>query len=377
MVVLHVLAPGAVGGLERLVQLLASGQSRSGEEAHVALVLEPDHANHPLFEKLAAGGVTAHSVLVSGRGYWRERALLSELCRRLRPGVVHTHGYRPDLVDAPVARQLGIPTVTTVHGFTGGDWKNRVYERLQRRAYRRFDAVAVVARPLVDRLTQSGVARSRIHLVQNAWQDTALLNDRATARCALGLALDGFVIGWVGRLSGEKGPDVLVDALAYLSDLPATVSMVGDGPERRALASRARRLGVERLLRLHGAIPDVGREFAAFDIFVLSSHTEGTPIVLFEAMAAGVPIVTTSVGGIPDMLTPAEATLVPPADAVALAAAIRAGYEAPALGRVRAQRAEARLRRDFAVGPWLDRYAAIYRLVARKTVASRAVAGAR
>src|SRR2546430_2568114 len=126
MLVLHVLAPGAVGGLERLVQLLAIGQSRSGEEIHVAIVLDPANADHPLFDKLSAGGVTAHPVLVPGRRYWRERAVLSELCRRLRPGVVHTHGYRPDLVDAPVARQRGIPTVTTVHGFTGGGWKNRV-----------------------------------------------------------------------------------------------------------------------------------------------------------------------------------------------------------------------------------------------------------
>jgi len=308
----------------------------------------------------------------------RERAATLDLVRRLRPVVVHTHGYPPDLVDASAARRLGIPTVTTVHGFTGGGWRNRLYERLQRRAYRRFDAVVVVSRPLVEELTRDGVPPHRVHFVQNAWQEATPLLDRATARRALGLRADAFVIGWVGRLSAEKGPDVLLDALVNLTDLPVTVSVVGDGPERRALAARAPRFGVEPLVRLHGAVPDAGRLFAAFDVFVLSSHTEGTPIVLFEAMAAGVPIVTARVGGVPDVVSSAEAALVSPADPVALAAAIRAVYRDPAVARARATRARVRLLTNFTVPPWIRRYDAIYRLVTMKAPAAghRRFAGA-
>jgi len=276
---------------------------------------------------------------------------------------VHTHGYRPDVVDAAAARRLGIPTVTTVHGFTRGDWKNRLYEYLQRRAHRRFDAVVAVSRPLAEQLIEDGVPAHRVHLVQNAWQETAPPLDRPAARRAIGLREDGFLIGWVGRLSGEKGPDLLLDALVHLTDLPVTVSVVGNGSEHRSLAARARRLGVERLVRWHGTVPDAGRCFAAFDVFVLSSHTEGTPIVLFEAMAAGVPIVTARVGGVPDVVSAAEAVLVPPADPVALAAAIRQVYYDPAMARARAQRARARLLTDFTVTPWISRYDAIYKLV--------------
>ena len=376
MRILHVLAPGTVGGMERIVQLLALGQIGAGEEVHVAAVLEPATARHPLLETLAAGGVITHPIVVTGRRYWRERAAVAELAHRLRPDVVHTHGYRPDLVDAGAARRLGIPTVTTAHGFTGGDWKNRLYERLQRRAYRVFDAVVVVSRPLVDRLVQEGVSPQRVHFVQNAWQETTPPLDRATARRALTLPEDGFVIGWVGRLGAEKGPDVLVDAVTHLTDLPVTVSMVGDGPEHSALTSQARRFGIERRVRLHGTIPDVASHFTAFDVFVLSSHTEGTPIVLFEAMAAGVPIIATRVGGVPDVVSSPEAMLVAAADPVALAAAIRAVYRDPALARARAQRADARLRSHFAMGPWLDKYAAVYQLVCRRA-ARGALAGAR
>ena len=361
MVVLHVVVPGEIGGLERVVQLLAQGQARAGLDVHVALIL--DRADHPFAASLAAGGVTPHPIVLAGRAYRRERAAIAELCRELNPDVVHTHGARPDVVDSAVARRLHFPTVTTVHGFCGGDWKNRLYERLQRRAYRKFDAVVVVSRPLRARLIRDGVPASRVHVALNAWQETAPLLDRVTARRLLGVTQDRFRIGWVGRLSAEKGPDVLIDALAHLGDLPISVSVLGDGVERPALLTRARRLGVEHLIQWHGIVPGVDRLFAAFDVFVLSSRTEGTPIVLFEAMAATVLIVAARVGGVPDVISPAEASLVPPADAVALAAAVRAIYQNPAAALTRAQQARARLMRDFTVTPWIRRYQEIYRLV--------------
>src|SRR5437762_13024870 len=378
MLVLHVVAPGEIGGLERVVQLLAQGQVCAGEQVHVALVLDRANAGHALLDSLASDGVTPHPVVVPGRAYWRERAAIRELSRRLRPGIVHTHGYRPDIVDAGVARRLGIPTVSTVHGFTGGGPKNRLYERLQRRAYRRFDAVAVVSRPLVERLTQDGVPPHRIHFVQNAWRETTPPLDRPTAQRALGVQAETFRIGWVGRLSGEKGPDVLLDALVHLTDLPLSVSIVGNGAEQRSLLARAATLGVEQQVCWHGTVPEMAQYFAAFDVFVLSSRTEGTPIVLFEAMAAGVPIVAASVGGVPDVVSPAEAALVPPADPVALAAAIRAVYHDPVVARARAKRARVRLLTNFTVARCSSRYDAIYRLVTSRgpAVGQRRYAGA-
>jgi glycosyltransferase involved in cell wall biosynthesis len=268
-------------------------------------------------------------------------------------------------VDAGVARRLGVPTVTTVHGFTGGDWKNRFYERLQRRAYRKFNAVVAVSRALGEKLIRDGVPLGRVHVVPNAWEEAAPPLDRAAARCLLGVGEDGFLVGWAGRLSSEKGPDVLLDALPHLSDLPVNVSVVGNGRERQSLIARVRQLGLEERVRWHGIVRDAGRLFAAFDTFVLSSRTEGTPIVLFEAMATGVPIVATRVGGVPDVVSPAEAALVPPDDPLALAAAIRAVYRNPAAAHERARHAREHLLRDFSVAPWLGRYEVIYGLLSR------------
>lgn len=367
MLVLHVVAPAAIGGLERVVELLAVGQARRGDEVHVAAVVDDMGAAEPVVQALTAGGVVTHRIVVRARAYWGERAAMRALCRRLRPHVVHTHGYRPDVLDAGVARRLGIPIVTTVHGFTAGDWKNRLYERLQRHVYRRFDAVIAVARPLAAELVRAGVPAPRVHIVQNAWQATVPPLDRATARRALGLPAHGVHVGWVGRLSREKGPDVLIDALAHLGDLALLVSVVGTGPERAMLEERARALGLAERIRWHGAAPDAARLFAAFDMFVLSSRSEGTPIVLFEAMAVGVPIVATRVGGVPDVLSPAEAALVPADDPVALAAAIRTVCQTPDAAEQRVRSARERVERDFGLAPWVQRYDAIYARVGRNT----------
>ena len=365
MLILHVAAPAEVGGLERVIQLLGTGLQGLGHEVHVACVVSHAVIGEPFLAPLSEAGVQTHQIVVSGRGYRRERTAIAALCRRLRPDVVHTHGYRPDVIDASVARELGIPIVTTAHGFTGGPWRNRFYEYLQRRAFRRFDAVVAVSRPLGERLTRAGVLSARIHTVPNAWRPLALTLEREAARRALGIPLEDFVVGWVGRLSREKGPDVLIDSLALLADVPVAASIVGSGTQRDWLEARAEQRRIGDRIRWHGLVPEAERLFPAFDVFVLSSRTEGTPVVLFEAMSAGVPIVATAVGGVPDVVSAEQVLLVRSNDPHALAAAIRDVYTRPAAAAQRARAARTRLNRDFGVAPWLERYVDIYRLVTR------------
>src|SRR5262249_32473885 len=163
----------------------------------------------------------------------------------------------------------------------------RFYERLQRRAFRRFEAVVAVSRPLATLLRNDGIAPSRVHLIPNGYA-APVFSPRDEARQSLGLG-PGFVAGWIGRLSHENAPDVFAAALSRRgSDVAGVV--VGDGRE----STRNPRVIWK------GRGPDAGLLIKAFDVLVLSSRTEGTPIVLFEAMAAGVPVVATAVGGVPD-----------------------------------------------------------------------------
>jgi len=267
-------------------------------------------------------------------------------------------------VDAGVARRLGRPVVTTLHGYTGGGWKNRFYQRLQSRRLRHFDAVVAVSRPLAEAARRHGVPIDRVHVVRNAWAGGAFL-DRAAARVALGVPAEGFRVGWVGRLSREKGPDVTLEAMSYLLDLPVALSIIGGGREAAALRTLAASCGVAERVAWHGIVPEAGSLLRAFDVVVLSSRTEGTPIVLLEAMAAAVPVVASCVGGLPDVVSSDEALLVAPDDPSACAAAVRAVYADRAGAERRARAAGARLEREFGRSAWLSCYEALYQTLQR------------
>lgn len=359
----HVLAPALIGGLERVVQQLARGQHAGGSRVAVLAILDAGDDGAPFLGPLEAAGITVTRLELAPRAYLAERRQLAAFLGSRRPDVVHTHGYRADVQGGAVASRLRIPLVTTVHGFTGGGWKNRLYEWLQVAAFRRFAAVVAVSESLAARLRASGVAQERLRVVPNAAPIDEPPLPRSDARERLGVRARGFVAGWVGRLSEEKGADVFFRGLAQLADAEVTGVMVGVGRERESLGALAAQLGIADRVIWAGTVAEAGRLFTAFDCFVLSSRTEGTPIVLFEAMAAEVAIVATAVGGVPQVVSSAEALLVPPEDPTALAAAIRTVLTDPNAARERARRALGRLRTERGLAPWLARYDEIYRQV--------------
>ena len=359
---MHVVSPGAVGGLERVVQTLAAEQQAAGANVHVAAVVSRGEGAvaDRFLAPLKSAGVGVHRLELPPRSYRRERSELTDLCRELRPAIVHTHGYRADLVDRAVAHGVGAAAVTTMHGFTGGSVRNRCYEALNRRMARRFDAVVAVSAPLARDLEASGVRADRLHLVRNAWRRTAPPLERDAARQRLAVSPASFTIGWTGRLSHEKGLDVLIDALALVAAPAVQLAVLGDGPERRALEHRASRGGVGARVRWHGFVPDADALFTAFDLFVLSSRTEGTPMVLFEALASAVPIVATRVGGVPDILGGDTALLIDPDQPRALADAIDSVVRDPDAARRRANAARDIMNAGESLGAWVAAYSAAY-----------------
>jgi glycosyltransferase involved in cell wall biosynthesis len=356
---MHVLAPASYGGLERVVQLLAAGQRARGDDVHVMALLDQRAAEPSLIAALRSDGVNVLPVALPPRAYLAQLRLMRQACSRLRPDVLHSHGYLTDVLAAVSARSIETPLVATVHGFTSGDWKNRLYEWMQCRAYRRFDAVVAVSRRLADDLAKRGVPANRLHSVPNAWADTDPPLAVQLARRTMDVPDGVFSIGWIGRVSHEKGLDVLIEALPALGEFPWRLTVLGDGRERAPLERRVKELGLDSHVMWRGVVPEASSMVRAFDLFVISSRTEGTPMTLFEAMSGEVPLVVTSVGGIPDVVTPAEAVLVPPQDPQALTSAIRAVHDDRSSALKRASAARARLR-DFAFQPWLERYDDIY-----------------
>lgn len=358
--VLHILAPGTQGGLERVVSMLSARQGR--DRVHIAAVLSPDDAvSHPFVTALEREGIPVTPIVAGGRNYVHEYRSLRAIVERVKPDVVHTHGYRSDVIGGMAGRRQGVPTVSTVHGFTGGGLRNRINEAIQRFALRRADAVLAVSRPLVDRLVQAGVRPDRIRFVPNGFVSSETITRKA-ARRLLGIRTDALVVGWVGRLSWEKGPDVMLEALA-LTDSSWSLSMIGDGPELAALDEKAAALGISERVVWHGSVENAGSIFPAFDSFVLSSRTEGTPIALFEAMNAKVPIVATRVGGVPDVVTGEHALLVLPEHPAAIAQSLAEITRDKGAAVLRSERARERLAGEYSAEAWARTVDEVYRSV--------------
>jgi glycosyltransferase involved in cell wall biosynthesis len=370
--ILHVLAPAPFGGLERVVRDLSLAQRGIGHEVLVAAVGQEESDVRPFLGSLKAEDVKGEGILVPHRAYWQERRGVRDLCRRWKPNVLHTHGYRVDVVDGGLGRRWGLGPVTTVHGFTSvrhdsGDGgfsprglKNRFYEWLQCRVYRRFAAVVAVSEALRRDLRGRGVPEDRMRVVPNAIQEPEFL-DREEARGRLGVQGAAFHIGWVGRLGPEKGPDVFLEALSR-ADIPDQwrVSIIGTGSMEEHLRRFSSGQGLDRSVRFLGPVEEAARLFRGLDLLVMSSRTEGTPIVLLEAMAAGIPIVSTAVGGIPYMLSEDEALLVHPEDPSALARALALAAQNPEASAQRARRARRRFERDYGAEDWARKYDWVY-----------------
>jgi glycosyltransferase involved in cell wall biosynthesis len=359
--VLHLTSPASYGGLERVVEMLSVGSNRAGMTATVLCVLEAPNDDHAFVRRLEASGVDTVVITNPNRAYTREIEALARAIRERGADVVHTHGYRSDILGSYAARRAHRPVVSTLHGFTAMGWKAKLSERLQLRQLRHFQGVVGVSTGIVERVRAAGVPASNIHHIANAWDGRPTLS-RAEARQRLGLPADAFVAGWVGRLSLEKGADVFLDALALCDRAGMVACVLGDGRERQALQRRATVLGVDDIVQWKGVRDDAGSLMKAFDVLVLSSRTEGVPITLLEALHAGTPVIATAVGGIPSVVDSTLAILVGAENPRALAEAIATTRRAPHEAQGRAGRAQQHLSTQFGIAPWLERYSTVYGL---------------
>jgi glycosyltransferase involved in cell wall biosynthesis len=198
--------------------------------------------------------------------------------------------------------------MTTCHGFISNSRKLRLYSLFDRYAIRACDTIVSVSEEIKHDLVARGLSAERIVVVPNAVdanEDTETLRKaRSRGRAQHKIAKDTYVIGYLGRLSEEKGLVFLLDAFEQLADkdIRVTLMIVGDGADRTLLESDVKTRGLEEMVHFAGFQIDTHHWLAMFDCFVLPSLTEGTPMAMLEAMSMGVPVIATSVGGVPKVV---------------------------------------------------------------------------
>lgn len=311
-------------------------------------------------------------------------ATLFRLLRRLRPVILHT--YNLAAVEYQFTALLaGVPVrVHAEHGRDARDPEgtNRKHNLLRRLLAPAIDCFVPVSPDLRNWLAYTvGIPDSKNLLINNGVDTVSYRPDYDSA------PPDGvpdwrncFVIGTVGRVQDVKNHAALVDAFDLLRKrLPQAapslrLAIVGEGPLRAALQQKVREAGLEDVVILPGARNDIPAIMRSFDLFVLSSIAEGTPVTMLEAMASALPVVSTAVGGIPDLVQDGETGyLVPAGDPGALAGALARYATEPELARRHGALARTRVEQHYSMGAMLTNYLALYdRLIATKTSPDKA-----
>ena len=243
---------------------------------------------------------------------------LRSLIAEKKPDIIQSMNFKSHFL----VRLLGLGNsrkwVAYHHGYTWTNFKNSAYNQLDRWSLRKADAVVTVCIPFARELQNFGVKADKLTVQHNSIRPFVPSGEERIKelKSKLGLKPDDFTLICIGRLSREKGHADLIEAMAKVraaAKRTVRLVIVGDGPERVALQSRVVALKLDQSVTFAGFQSDVAPYYQVADMAVLPSHSEGSPYALLEAMAAGVPALATSVGGVPEIVQDNETGfLVPP-----------------------------------------------------------------
>jgi glycosyltransferase involved in cell wall biosynthesis len=369
--VLQILGNAIVGGMESWVERLVE---RLPPEQFRFTVLAPFESR--VTTRLHERGVPVWIAPIPPDPPWATIQTATGLVQREDVDLIHAHMAPAHLLGGLASLLTGKPALATIH--------SRDVTTLDLEIHRAARThLSVVCRQTLFQAMGLGVDPARLSCEPNG-VDTAVFQPRprpGALRPALGLAADTPLVGFVGRLSPEKGPEVLVRAALHvgLARPDVHIAFVGVGPMAAELRTQAQRLGVAERVHFAGARDDMPATYPEFDLLVSCSHSEAMPLALLEGMACGLPAVATRVGGVPDIVEHGETgLLIGPSDFDALSQAIVQILGDDALRARMGARARERALRQLDIGASVERVGALMARLARPASALReAAAGPR
>jgi glycosyltransferase involved in cell wall biosynthesis len=323
--VLQLIAPTHFGGAERVVLGLTESLNKDQFRVVVGAFVNIHFRQNEFVERLEKTGIR-HEI------FWLKRTVDLENIFRLvgfikREGIhlIHSHGYRSDIIGLAAAKMKGLPIVSTLHGWVSIDSRLRFYEKCDRIALRFFDRVMPVSDHIGNALAASGIDPAKITRMHNAIPADTKAKEGPANITRSRKEKGDVIIGIIGRLSPEKDVPSFLKAAGLVAEKfnQAKFLVVGEGPERERLQQMAREMGLDGKVRFTGFVEDMGSIYSSIDLLVISSLTEGIPLVVLEAMQHGIPVVSTRVGGIPEVIeNGVDGILVEPGDSHGLSQAI-------------------------------------------------------
>lgn len=351
---------GTGGGPEKTILNSPRFLAHTGYRMLCAYLHPPDDPGWPILRQRAeACGAPLISVPDRGRADCRPIAALLELCRREQVAIWHGHDYKSNAIGLVLRRFWPMRLVSTVHGWVRHAGPLPWYYRVDRACLRAYERVLCVSDDLRAQCLASGVPADRCQVLRNGidtaqWQRPARVRPRPTMRR---------VIGAVGRLSVEKGFDLLIQAIDRLltRGYDLELRIAGEGDQEQDLRRWIGQLGWTERIRLQGFVADPQAFYRELDLFVLSSRREGLPNVLLEAMAMELPVVATRIAGVPGLIEAGRnGLLVEPENVEALAGAIAALLDDQALATRLAGAGRVTVETQYSFAARMDRLRTVY-----------------
>lgn len=299
--VLHLGSPAGLYGAERWILALAKNLPRARVESWIAVIKDSPDLEAPLCQEAQRFGIQTHVFTSYGKLSLSAISQIRRFIREKHVDVVHTHGYKTDILATLATCGTPCVTVATPHGWSvNAGMALKLYESLDRIVFNFMDAVVPLSPDLLAGLERLPGLRRRLHLIRNGVDlsdvDAAAASEGATRRDDL------LVIGYIGQLITRKQVDTLIRAFHRLELPRRRLCIIGDGPQRVEYERLASELGETARIAFMGFRDDRLRLMKGFDLFVLPSELEGIPRCLMEAMASGVPVVASDIPGNRDLV---------------------------------------------------------------------------
>lgn len=355
--VLHAIGTSEIGGTERFLVDLVQRHRVAGIESCICVMDQPGSLA-PAYEAVAR---SVHHLEV-GRNVLRSARQWRTLLKRLDPAVVVLYGTRANLLGRMVRGPARPPLITALRSTVVDDRAGRFSPALDRTTFQRVAACVSNSRAALDALLARGYPLDRLSYIPPGIDVPRFASgDRMAARESLGIAPAEMVLLCVANLKPVKNHRMLLEVSASLAKrgIAHKLWLVGEGPDRPALEQLAREHPTPGTVVFAGRQSDPGRHYAAADLFLLASTWEGAPTAVLEAMAAGVPVVASRVGDIPEVvLDGIHGRLVAPNDLDGFTAAVVEGCD-PGIRRVWAEAARQHVR-SFSAESAASRYARLF-----------------
>ena len=357
----HVLLSLQPGGLENGVVNVVNGLDHARFRSSICCIKQ----SGAFAERLQRADVNVHEMNWRGGNDPLLPFRLARHFRLTKPDIVHSRNAESFYYAFLGAKIAGVPSIVhSEHGRTFDDRPLRF--KVQRLLSAGTDAIFSVSEQLKQDLVKYiGIESNRIQVLYNGVDLSRFAQPRRDlTRQQLGLAPEVIVIGSVGRLAAVKNYALLLHAVASLRRKDVVVLLVGDGPERDALVATADKLGLRDQVRFLGHSDDVVSQLGVMDIFVLPSISEGMSNTLLEAMACGVAVVASSVGGSPEIIRDdIDGLLFPSADEAALREKLQLLVNNISLRCRLGSAGRERIVQSFSMAAMISRYEALYESV--------------